>query len=191
MDPRDPCPPLASTATLLRRVRSGDSAARDQLVERALPPLRRWARGRLPAVARGMSDTDDLVQTTLVKTLDRIEDLEPRAVGSFLAYMRRVLVNSVTDEIRASLRRPQGEPIAEGPGDAPVPSTSEADPDTVIAYERALETLAEGHRDAVVLRLEFGMTFPEIAAELGLPSADAARMRVSRALVEVADAMPR
>jgi RNA polymerase sigma-70 factor (ECF subfamily) len=65
------------------------------------------------------------------------------------------------------------------------------DPTVVAAYERALADLSPALRDAVVLRVEFGMTFPEIAAELELASANAARMRVSRALAELAERMPR
>jgi RNA polymerase sigma-70 factor (ECF subfamily) len=52
------------TVALIRRVRDGDSVARDTLLKRYLPALRRWAHGRLPASARDLSDTDDLVQVT-------------------------------------------------------------------------------------------------------------------------------
>jgi RNA polymerase sigma-70 factor (ECF subfamily) len=54
------------------------------------------------------------------------------------------------------------------------------------AYERALTQLPELKRNAVIMRVEFGMSFDEIAAELGRPSANAARMMVSRALSELA-----
>lgn len=39
---------LISTIELLDRYKRGDEKAVDLLVERSLPPLRRWARGRLP-----------------------------------------------------------------------------------------------------------------------------------------------
>jgi RNA polymerase sigma-70 factor (ECF subfamily) len=39
------------------------------------------------------------------------------------------------------------------------------------------------------MRIEFGFTFPEIAEALGRPSANAARMTVSRALVRLAEVM--
>jgi DNA-directed RNA polymerase specialized sigma24 family protein len=41
------------------------------------------------------------------------------------------------------------------------------------------------------MRLELGMSYPEIAAELGEPSPDAARMTVSRAIDRLADKMGR
>src|SRR5262245_58685278 len=40
---------LDTTIRLLERIREGDAAARETLIQRYLPPLRRWAHGRLPA----------------------------------------------------------------------------------------------------------------------------------------------
>src|SRR5262245_58190505 len=63
-----------STAALLEQVRDGDDPARERLIGRYLPMLRHWASGRLPARARGPVETDDLVQVTLIRALDRIRD---------------------------------------------------------------------------------------------------------------------
>jgi DNA-directed RNA polymerase specialized sigma24 family protein len=60
-----------STITLLQRIRSGDPDAREQLMRRYLPRLRRWAHGRLPVYAREIDDTDDLVQNTLLRSSRR------------------------------------------------------------------------------------------------------------------------
>src|SRR5690349_24653258 len=62
----------SSTAGLLAMARTGDDGARDQLAARYLPVLRRWAHGRLPARARGLVDTDDLVNETMLHALDRV-----------------------------------------------------------------------------------------------------------------------
>ena len=90
-----------STASLLARVRDGDDAARSRLVVRYLAILRRWAHGRCPPRARPLLDTDDLVQTTLLRALERVTRFEPRREGAFLAYLRTILMN----EIRMALRR--------------------------------------------------------------------------------------
>jgi hypothetical protein len=58
-----------STLVLLNRASGGDERARNALYSRYLPRLQRWARGRLPHKARGLVDTDDLVQDTLLRTL--------------------------------------------------------------------------------------------------------------------------
>ena len=184
-----PDPSLTSTATLVRRLQSGDDGARDELVERCLPLLRRWAHGRLPGYARNLADTDDLVQVTLLRTLKRLPSMATGEGGSFLAYMRQVLRNEVRDELRRRGRRPRIEPLPEEDSAAPQPLATARDPIVLADYERALGAITPAQRDAVVLRLEFGMTFPEIALELGLPSAAAARMRVGRGLADMARAL--
>ena len=95
---------LESTADLLSRVRGGDPAAREQLFARYLPILKRWAHGRLPGSARNLADTDDLIQTSLLRALNRVGEFEPRHEGAFLAYLRQTLLNALRDEIRRSRR---------------------------------------------------------------------------------------
>ena len=74
-----------STVDLLARVRAGDALAIDLLFQRIVPALRRWARGRLPANARELCDTEDLVQDTLAGALRHLTDFEARHQGSLLA----------------------------------------------------------------------------------------------------------
>jgi RNA polymerase sigma-70 factor (ECF subfamily) len=181
---------LESTAALLALVRSGDAAARERLVARYLPILRRWARGRLPAGARGLSDTDDLVQVTLLRALDHVDDFESRHEGAFLAYLRRILLNATRDEIRRAVRRPAGEDLsADLPDPAPSVLEQTIGREVLERYEAALVSLPEEPREAVILRVEFGYTYPEIAEALGKPSSNAARMMVARALVRLAEAL--
>jgi len=63
--------------------------------------------------------------------------------------------------------------------------------ETVDRYEAALARLRPDERDAIVCRIEFGMTYPEIAAALEKPTSDAARMAVVRALERLTDVMAR
>ena len=102
MDEPAPVPPgpLSATADLLRRARAGDAGALDDLFRRHLPPLRRWARGRLPRWTRDLRDTEDVVQETLLQTLKRIDVFEPRHEGALQAYLRQALINRVRDEVR-------------------------------------------------------------------------------------------
>jgi hypothetical protein len=77
-----------STFTLVERAQAGDQEALDRLFARHLPPLRRWARGRLPKWARDLADTDDLVQDTLLQTFRRLSVFEVRGPGALLsAYL--------------------------------------------------------------------------------------------------------
>ena len=72
-----------SSIELVRRARTGDTAAENELCVRYLPRLQRWAHGRLPAWARGALDTHDLVQDTFIQVLRRIGEFEPRHEGAF------------------------------------------------------------------------------------------------------------
>lgn len=179
-----------STAALLQRVRAGDEAARNRLLERYLPVLRRWAHGRLPARARGFADTDDLVQVTMVRVLKQLEKFEPRHEGAFLAYLRRILINAMRNEIaRAATRGRQEEP-GEGLADpGPSPLERALERDLLERYDAAFERLGEEQQEAVFMRIEMGLTYEEIAEALGKNSANTARMTVARALVRLAESM--
>lgn len=181
---------IESTARLLERVRGGDPSARDSLMTRYLPLLRRWAHGRLPRAARDLADTDDLVQVALMRTLNKVESFVPQREGAFLAYLRTSVLNAVRDELRRMARRPGRDSLDES-----LPTTEPSLVERAIgremleAYEAALSDLPEEHQEAVIMRVEFGCSYPEIAEALGKPSANAARMTVSRALVRLAEEM--
>jgi RNA polymerase sigma factor (sigma-70 family) len=181
---------LESTAELLERIRRGDPTAQERLVSRYLPVLKRLAHGRLPARARDLSDTDDLVQVTLIRALDHVETFEIRREGAFLAYMRQILVNQIRDEIRRVARRPDRVDLGDDvPGMGPSPLEEAIGTDTAARYEAALERLTEEQKEAVILRLELGFTYQEIAEALGHGSSNAARMMVTRALVRLSKVM--
>jgi RNA polymerase sigma-70 factor (ECF subfamily) len=181
---------LETTASLLALVRQGDDAARERLVSRYQPALTRWAHGRLPTRARGLSDTDDLVQITLLDALDHVKGFEPRHAGAFLAYMRRILINKIRDLIREAARRPPKAQLDEAVPDwGPSPLESAVGSETMRRYERALAQLTDEQQEAVVMRIEMGFTYPEIAAAMGSPSSNAARMLVSRGLVRLAEVL--
>jgi len=182
--------PLESTAYLLERARQGDAAARDLLAKRYHPILRRLAHGRLPPYARALLDTDDLVQDTLVRALSHLDRFEPRQEGAFLAYLRRILVNHILDEIRHARRAPSDDEL-HGTLGKPGPSPLEAamGAEMLRAYDAALAVLPEEQREAIILRMEFDLSYQEIADALARPSANAARMLVARGLALLAAEM--
>lgn len=179
-----------STSDLLARARLHDEDALNELIERYLPTLRRWAKGRLPKWTRDLRDTDDLVQETLVQTLKRLDEFELRHEGALQAYLRQALMNRVRDEIRRVSRRPipgelpeEYEDVSVSPLDAAIGSEA-AD-----RYEAALLRLRPEERELIVARVEMGNSYQQIAASQGKSSADAARMAVARALVRLAEEM--
>ena len=105
LPPADPTA-LTSTIDLLERLRHGDDGAVNQLVERSLPPLKRWARGRLPTWARSLADTQDLVQDAIVRAMPHLNTFEARHPGALQAYLRQAIANRIRDEIRKVQSRP-------------------------------------------------------------------------------------
>jgi len=188
--PSPPTPAEHSTIELLERLRSGQDEALDELFARYLGPLSRWARGRLPRWARDLMETDDVVQETLLQTLGHVGSFDPRHTGAFHAYLRRAVKNRIVDEIRRAGRRPVAEePLTGAPDLGPSPLEEAVGREMIERYEEALERLRLSDREAIVARVEFGLSYGELARALDKPSPDAARMTVSRALVSLAREM--
>jgi RNA polymerase sigma-70 factor, ECF subfamily len=184
--PEGPLDP-ETTIELLGRVKDGDAAARDRLIGRCLPPLRRWARGRLPVYARDMLDTDDIVQDTVLSALRRLDCFEARREGALQAYLRQALANRIKDVIRAKRRRPVRADLPTDPvDDAASPLEEAIGSENTERYEAAMLRLRDVDREAIVARIELRYSYQEVAVALGKPSADAARVAVARAVYRLA-----
>jgi len=181
-----------STLDLLERARSGDRQALDRLFARYLPLLRRWATGRLPRWARDLADTHDLVQETLLQTFKKIDTFEYRGEGALQAYLHQVLVNRIREEFRKTASRPEGSVLDDGQVDpSPSPLEEAIGQQALERYERALERLRPGEREAIIARVEMGLSYEELAAALGKPTPDAARKVAQRALIRLGEEMAR
>jgi len=179
----DPLLSDSPTIELVTRARSGDMPAMEALLQRCLPPLKRWAHGRLPPAARGRLDTGDLVQEAALHVLGNLGTFEPRHVGAMQAYLRQSVVNRICDEVRRICRQP---PPVELPDDHPCDRSSPEE-DAIRAeeydhYREAVARLAPKDRVLIVARIEMQWSLAEIAHRYGMPSVDAARMAVNRAV---------
>jgi RNA polymerase sigma factor (sigma-70 family) len=130
------------------------------------------------------------VQDAVINALRNLDTLEIRTEGTLQAYLRRAVNNRIIDLYRRAARRPTRQ---EMPEDAASPAASPLEAaigaEAVESYERALATLSDADQEAIVLRVEMGLDFDEIATQLGKPSADAARMAVTRAIARLAAEM--
>ena len=181
-----------STATLLVRVKNGDQLAREQLCSTYLPLLRRWAHGRLPAYARDLAETDDMVQNTLIRAMNKLDSFSSVREGAFLAYLRKILLNNIRMEIRRfSNQNDLLKQQFDGQDDLYQSSALEQAIGTEVIekYESALMKISEQAREAVILRVELGYSYPEIATAIECESANAARMIVARSLYKLAESM--
>lgn len=179
-----------TTFRLMERARAGDGSALDLICERFIPRLQRWARGRLPPAARDLVDTDDIVQEILTGTIRRINHIDYEHSHALQAYTRR----SVDYRIRRELQtiRPPHEPLDAGAE----PRSRQASPlEQVVGrelyeqYEAGLAALCPRDQEVIVARMELDYSLAEVAEIVGLPSADAARKAVKRALMRLARKM--
>jgi RNA polymerase sigma factor (sigma-70 family) len=179
-----------TTLDMLARIRRGDRDSVQALFERCLPALRRWARGRLPRYARDLADTQDLVQETVLHTLHRLDSFQARHQGALQAYLRQAVVNRIRDEIRRVQRRPAPAEIEDVHADgAPSPLECAIGREGIERYEAAMQRLRVADQEAIIARIELQQSYEEVAAALGKPSANAARVAVTRALARLIEEM--
>jgi RNA polymerase sigma-70 factor (ECF subfamily) len=179
-----------ASAALLDRARNGDSAALEMLMERYLPRLKRWAAGRVPAWARHATDTQDLVQDTVLAALSHLDGFDYRQEGALQAYFRQSILNRIRTQFRRAAARPQTTALEESqPETSPSPLELAIGTEMVQRYEAALLRLSEPERELVIARVEMGYTNEELAILFGKPTKGAARVAVGRALVRLAEEM--
>ena len=189
---RDPCS-SSSEGRLLARAREGSRSAVDALFARYGSWLRRWARGRLPAWARGAVTTSDLVQDTLHHTFARLGGFKSKQTRALRIYLRRAIENRIRDELRQVTRRRDitvaTEPVV--PSDAGAPQHRQLlDHESWRRYLDGLERLPARDRRLIVGRTELGYSFRQLAVVERLSSPDAARMALQRALLRLSDMTP-
>jgi len=143
-----------------------------QSVEATIPALRRYAR----ALTRDADLADDLVQDTLVRAL-RSEHLFHG--GEIRSWLYTILTNLNRNRLRSLARRPTLSPIEEN--DAPDLAGPEAGGRDIA---RALATLVDEQRDALLLVVLEGLTYREVAEVQGVPIGTV-MSRLARARVQI------
>jgi RNA polymerase sigma-70 factor (ECF subfamily) len=163
-----------SDADLLRAAGRGDPRAFHTLVDRHAVALFQAAL----SFSRNRADAEDLVQQTLINAYRGANGFAGRA--SVRTWMLHILSREAARAWRRSRRRP-GMLSLDAP-DAPHPST----PGSAERVEQRLDIadilaeLSEDHREVLVLREIWNLTYDEIAAALNLPRGTV-ESRLSRA----------
>ena len=178
------------TMELIVQIRAGSRGAWSQLVNRELPPLKRFAQGRLPAWARSAGDTQDLVQNVLVRAMPRLSTWESQGRGALRAFLRKAVMNQIVDEIRKARKR-MGAPVVpdELPASTPSPLAKLIQDENLRKLREALSQLSESDRRLLAARFGSGRRYNEIALRLKRPSGNAARVAVERAVERLAKIM--
>ena len=143
-----------------------------QNVEATIPALRRYGR----ALTRDADTADDLVQDTLVRAL-RSEHLFHG--GDVRSWLYTILTNLNRNRLRSLARRPALSPIEDN--DAPDLAGPEAGGRDI---ERALATLVEDQRNALLLVVLEGLSYREVAEVQAVPIGTV-MSRLARARVQI------
>jgi RNA polymerase sigma factor (sigma-70 family) len=177
----------------VERFQRGDPTAFDAIWSRYRPALEvvfaARVRPRLARELRARIDAADVLQDAALKVHEKLQSFEYRGPGSVLAWMTEIVLHVATDKIdywRAEIRDPRRE-IREGIDDGPKPLASIRDPargpmteanfvDVRRAIGEALAKLSERHQTMVIWKFFGGVTWAEIAQEVGGASEAALHM---------------
>ncbi len=182
----------SSESRLLEQVRRGSRGAAEALFTRYGSWLRRRTRGRLPQRARGSLDTSDVVQEALGYMFTRLDWFESKRASALRAYLRRVTENRIRDELRRVTRRRQAiapeQPVRASEDGAPQLRRL-VDEEAWRRYVDGLQRLSSRDRRLIAGRVELGYNYRQLALVERMPSPDAARMALRRALIRLGDVM--
>ena len=162
----------------VRRAQDGDDQARADILERLEPLLRGYFIKRIGKV----TDVDDLVQNTLVRVHEGLEDLNKP--GSLKAFAMKAALYELQDFYRGRYD------MKERLYDPDLPPDRTTDPDDGgdrIDVEKALDVLSPKAKRIMVLR-EYGYKYREIAQMIDTTEA-AIKMQVKRAFDKMRDAL--
>jgi RNA polymerase sigma-70 factor (ECF subfamily) len=168
----------AEIGPMIDAARRGDRGATDRVLQHVYPGV--WK------VARRMMGNDhdaaDATQNALIAIVAGLARFDGRSAITTWSY--RIASNACIDELRRRNRRPDPAEVTEqwsdGVADVSVGVSDRLDIDA------ALQSLADDHRQIVVLREIVGMDYAEIADHLGVP-VGTVRSRLARARGRLAD----
>jgi RNA polymerase sigma-70 factor (ECF subfamily) len=131
-------------------------------IEACVPALRRYAR----ALTRNPDRADDLVQDCLERAIRKQALWQP--TGPLKGWLFRILLNLYRNELRLARRRGDHVPV-----DTLLvePAVAPAQPGRIALNElsRAIATLVDDQREALLLVVLEGLSYSEAAAALDIP----------------------
>jgi len=172
----------AEETALIRAAQRGDRQAFAQLVERYWSRLYRW----LYHLVRDRHQAEDLAQEAFLKALGNLGRFE--AGTNFRAWLFRIAHNLFANQVRAASRR-----RSTLPDDLPDPEQGPADiacsRETLAELAQAVERLPTEWKAALLLRIEEGLSFRQIADILATTE-ETARWRVFKARRQLLAELP-
>ena len=179
---------LGLSRELLEQAKSGSPEALNHLYERCAGRLLAFIRLRLGRDLRSRLESRDILQATLLKSLEHVGELKADESRSVMAWLARIAEHEIRDcaDFHHRQRRDAAREMALE-DDAPLPALTRSALSRVILgeqaerLEQALESLSPAHRDVILLRKFEELSFAEIGQRLG-KTEDACRMLLARAM---------
>lgn len=178
-----------STA-LLREARRGSPEALGELFERYGGRLLALIRFRMGRTLRARIESRDILQATLLKSFQRLDQFEGADGKSLMGWLIRIAENEIRDQVDFQHRQRRDieagiplDDISRQLAATGRSALSEAALNQQADYlTRALDGLEPDHREVIVLRKLEELSFKEVGERLGR-SEDACRMLLARAMV--------
>jgi RNA polymerase sigma-70 factor (ECF subfamily) len=173
---------------LLEQAKAGSPEALNAIYERCGARLLAYIRLRLGRELRARLESRDILQSTLLKSVEHFADFRGSRTPSLMAWLAAIAEREIRDRADYNTRQRR-----DGAREVPI----ETDPSLPAAarsalthailneearqLEAALESISPAHREVILLRKFQELSFAEIAGRLG-KSEDACRMLLARAM---------
>jgi RNA polymerase sigma-70 factor (ECF subfamily) len=159
---------------LCERATDGDTAAFEVLARRYGPMMRGYA----VRLTGSTADADDAVQETLIHAWDHLGELRDGSVVK--SWLMRICGRRSIDIVRRRREHADADTLAEVSDSSPTPESATISGSGLDALARSLESLPAEQRQCWVLKEMGGLSYDEIAEQLGLTS-ESVRGRLARA----------
>ncbi|MEP6915590.1 MAG: sigma-70 family RNA polymerase sigma factor [Acidobacteriota bacterium] len=180
---------------LVKRAQAGSAPALEALYERSAGRLLAYIRLRMGAELRTRLESRDILQATLLKSLEHLPEFEGAHSGSLIAWLAAIAEHEIRDRVdyqqrgrRDAAREVRLETDPSLPALARSALTQAIVTEEAERLEAALETLSPAHREIILLRKYQELPFAEIGRRLGKTD-DACRMLLARAMTALTIAL--
>lgn len=175
--------------------------ALERVYERSAPRLLAFIRLKMGRILRAKMESRDILQATLMKSFQHLDDFRGSDTQSLGAWLARIAEREIADRVdfhqrqrRDVAREEVLDVVSTESAGAAVPApvrsalTQAILDENARQLEAAMDTLSEAHREIILLRKFEELSFAEIGRRLG-KSEDACRMLLARAMVALTLAM--
>lgn len=161
--------------------RAGDPRAVDTLFARNLPPLIAFIRSRAGKAIAARESAVDIAQSVFREVLQDVDAIELRGEAAFRNWLflhasRKVLdrakyLHRERRDVAREVELPEAGPAADAMlacyASIATPSRHAAAREELARFEAAVQQLPENQRDAVTMSRLLGLTYPQIAEQMG------------------------